>query len=142
MVFFRFANSFLNRFGIGTMWRAFRSRWPRTFGVQGRGAFYEEAGAIRDVVENHLFQVLLNLTMEPPIRTDSECVRDEKVQVFRGIQTLKPKNVVRGQFRGYRNEKGVAPNSTVETFAAVNCRSIPGAGKACRFTSAPANVCR
>src|SRR5213075_3306922 len=75
------------------------------FGVQGRGAFYEETGAIRDVVQNHLFQVLLNLTMEPPVRTDSESIRDEKVQVLRGIQDINDKNLARGQYRGYRNEK-------------------------------------
>jgi glucose-6-phosphate 1-dehydrogenase len=119
MVFFRFANSFLEPIWDRDHVDSFQITMAENFGVQGRGAFYEEAGAIRDVVENHLFQVLLNLTMEPPIRTDSECVRDEKVQVLRGIQTLKPEDVVRGQFRGYRNEKGVAPNSTVETFAAV-----------------------
>src|SRR3954449_1605360 len=76
-------------------------------------------GMIGYVVQNHLFQVLLNLTMEPPIRTDGECIRDEKVQVLRGIKSIQPQNIVRGQFRGYRNEKGVAPNSKVETYAAV-----------------------
>ncbi len=89
------------------------------FGVQGRGAFYEEIGTIRDVVQNHLFQVLANLTMEPPVRTDSESIRDEKVKVLKAIPPLEPKNLVRGQFRGYRNEKGVAPDSKVETFAAL-----------------------
>jgi glucose-6-phosphate 1-dehydrogenase len=89
------------------------------FGIQGRGALYDEMGTIRDVVQNHLFQVLMNLTMEPPIRTDSECIRDEKIQVLRGIKTVEPNNLVRGQFRGYRQEPGVAPNSKVETFAAI-----------------------
>src|SRR4051812_33909594 len=119
LVFFRFANLFLEPIWDRDNIESMQITMAEDFGVQGRGAFYEEAGAIRDVVENHLFQVLLNLTMEPPIRTDSECIRDEKVQVLRGIQTLKPENVVRGQFRGYRNEKGVAPDSTVETYAAV-----------------------
>jgi glucose-6-phosphate 1-dehydrogenase len=89
------------------------------FGVQGRGAFYEEAGAIRDVIQNHLFQVLSNLAMEPPVNADSESVRDEKAKILKAIPALKPENVVRGQFRGYRKEKGVAPDSQVETFAAV-----------------------
>src|SRR4029077_3809997 len=89
------------------------------FGVQGRGAFYEQVGAVRDVVQNHLFQVLANLAMEPPIRTDSESIRDEKVKVLKAISPLDPKNLVRGQFRGYRNEQGVAPDSKVETFAAL-----------------------
>jgi len=89
------------------------------FGVQGRGAFYDQVGTIRDVVQNHLFQVLANLAMEPPIRTDSESIRDEKVKVLKAIPPLEPKNVVRGQFTGYRAEPGVAPDSAVETFAAL-----------------------
>ena len=89
------------------------------FGVQGRGAFYEQVGTIRDVVQNHLFQVLANLAMEPPIRTDSESIRDEKVKVLKAIPPLDPRHVLRGQFRGYRQEPGVASDSQVETFAAV-----------------------
>ena len=89
------------------------------FGVQGRGSFYEEAGALRDVVQNHLLQVLANLTMEPPAGTDSESVRDEKVKVLKEIAPLDPGNVVRGQFIGYRQEKGVSPDSNVETFVAL-----------------------
>src|SRR5256712_10915616 len=89
------------------------------FGIQGRGAFYDGTGTVRDVVQNHLFQVLSNLAMEPPVRTDSEAVRDEKVKVLKAIPALTADNVVRGQFRGYRSEKGVASDSTVETFAAV-----------------------
>jgi glucose-6-phosphate 1-dehydrogenase len=89
------------------------------FGVQGRGSFYEEAGAIRDVLQNHLMQVLANLAMEPPAgTTDGESVRDERVKVLKAIRPLQEKDVVRGQFRGYRDEKGVAPDSKVETFAA------------------------
>ena len=89
------------------------------FGVAGRGAFYEEAGAIRDVIENHMFQVLANLAMEPPAGSDAESVRDEKAKVLRAIAPLDAQHVVRGQYRGYRNEQGVARNSRVETFAAV-----------------------
>jgi glucose-6-phosphate 1-dehydrogenase len=89
------------------------------FGVQGRGAFYDRTGAIRDVVQNHLLQILTNLAMEPPIRADSESIRDEKVKVLKAIPPLVERDVVRGQFRGYRAEKGVAGDSQVETFAAV-----------------------
>jgi glucose-6-phosphate 1-dehydrogenase len=89
------------------------------FGVQGRGAFYDETGTIRDVIQNHLFQVLCNLTMEPPVRADSESIRDEKAKVLKAMLPLDPEHLVRGQFRGYREEPGVKPNSTVETFAAL-----------------------
>jgi glucose-6-phosphate 1-dehydrogenase len=89
---------------------------------QGRGAFYDATGAIRDVVQNHLFQVLSNLAMEPPARVDSESLRDEKVKVLKSIPALEAEDVVRGQFRGYREEGGVAADSQVETFAAVRLR--------------------
>jgi len=90
-----------------------------SFGVVGRGAFYEEAGAIRDVMQNHLMQVLANLAMEPPPGTsDTESVRDEKVKVLKAIKPLEEADVVRGQFRGYRQERGVAADSKVETFVA------------------------
>src|SRR5262249_22155085 len=82
------------------------------------GAFYDQTGAIRDVVQNHLFQVMATLLMDPPARIDSESIRDEKVKVLKSIPPLESQNVVRGQFRGYRNEPGVASDSQVETFAA------------------------
>ena len=92
------------------------------FGVQGRGAFYDATGAIRDVIQNHLFQLLSNLAMEPPARLDSESLRDEKVKVLKSIPPPDAGDVVRGQFRGYRQERGVAVDSQVETFAAIRLR--------------------
>jgi glucose-6-phosphate 1-dehydrogenase len=89
------------------------------FGVQGRGAFYDQVGTIRDVIQNHLFQILCHLAMEPPVRIDSETVRDEKVKVLKAIRPLEVNHLVRGQFRDYRQEKGVAPGSMMETFAAL-----------------------
>jgi glucose-6-phosphate 1-dehydrogenase len=119
MLFFRFSNSLHEPVWSREHIESIQLTMAEDFGVQGRGAFYDTAGTIRDVIQNHLFQVLSNLAMEPPARTDSESIRDEKVKVLKSIRALGPDDVVRGQFRGYREENGVARDSQVETFAAV-----------------------
>src|SRR5437016_76989 len=119
MLVFRFANTFVESFWNRNYIESVQITMAEDFGVQGRGAFYEETGAIRDVIQNHIFQIISNLAMEPPARNDSESLRDEKVKVLKAIPPIEQNDVVRGQFRGYRDEKGVAKDSKIETFAAL-----------------------
>ena len=119
LLVFRFANTFVESFWNRNYIESVQITMAEDFGVQGRGAFYDKTGAIRDVIQNHLLQVISNLAMESPARLDSESIRDEKVKVLKAIPPIAEKDLVRGQFRGYHNENGVANNSEMETFAAL-----------------------